>query len=57
MKVLIFYLFEAMLDEKARKNIFNCLADKVEDDGKECKVLLLTRKSLSLRRKFFWILR
>ena len=57
MKVLIFYLFEAMLDEKARKNIFNCLADKVEDDGKEGKVLLLTRKSLSLRRKFFWILR
>ena len=57
MKVLIFYLFEAMLDEKARKNIFNCLADKVEDDGKEGKVLLLTRKSLNLRRKFFWILR
>ena len=55
--MLIFYLFEAMLDEKARKTIFNCLADKVEVDGKEGKVLLLTRKSLSLRRKFFWILR
>ena len=42
--VMIFYLFEAMLDEKARKNIFNFWADKVEDDGKAGKVLLLTRK-------------
>ena len=47
-----------MLDEKARKNIFNCLADKVEDDGKErVKFYYLPEKSLSLRRKFFWILR
>lgn len=37
--VMIFYLFEAMLDEKARRNIFNCWAEKVEEDGKEGKVL------------------
>ena len=42
--VMIFYLFEAMLDEKARKNIFNCWAEKVEDDGKEGKVLLCSGK-------------
>ena len=37
--VMIFYLFEAMLDEKVRKNIFNCWAEKVKEDGKEGKVL------------------
>ena len=38
--VMIFYLFEAMLDEKARKNIFNCWAEKVKEDGKEGEVLV-----------------
>ena len=52
-KVLIFYLFEAMLDEKARKNIFNFWADKVEDDGKEGKVLLLTRKKSQFTQEVF----
>ena len=42
--VMIFYLFEAMLDVKARKKIFNCWAEKVKEDGKEGRVLLLTRK-------------
>ena len=42
--VMIFYLFEAMLDEKARKNIFNCWAEKVEEDGKEGKLVSFTRK-------------
>ena len=42
--VMIFYLFEAMLDEKARKNIFNCWAEKVEEDGKEGKVVSFTKK-------------
>ena len=36
--VMIFYLFEAMLDEKASKNIFNCWAEKVKEDGKEGEV-------------------
>ena len=35
-----------MLDEKARKNIFNCWAEKVEDDGKEGKVLLCSGKKV-----------
>ena len=38
--VMIFYLFEAMLDEKASKNIFNCWAEKVKEDGKEGEVLV-----------------
>ena len=38
--VMIFYLFEAMLDEKAIKNIFNCWAEKVKEDGKEGEVLV-----------------
>ena len=42
--VMIFYLFEAMLDEKARKNIFNCWAEKIREDGKEGKVLLHTKE-------------
>ena len=43
--IMIFNLFEAMLDEKARKNIFNCWAEKVKEDGKEGKVLSHTRKN------------
>ena len=43
--VMIFNLFEAMLDEKARKNIFNCWAEKVKEDGEEGKVLSHTRKN------------
>ena len=42
--VMISYLFEAMLDEKARKNIFNCWAEKIREDGKEGKVLLHTKE-------------
>ena len=51
---MICYLFEAMLDEKQRRSIFNSWAEKAEDDGKqgeknvsylltECIVLFLFR--------------
>ena len=33
--IMIYYLFEVMLDGKQRRNIFNSWAEKVEDDGKE----------------------
>ena len=33
--IMICYLFEAMLDEKQRRSIFNSWAEKAEDDGKE----------------------
>ena len=39
--VMIFYLLVAMLDEKQRRNIFNCWAKKVEEDGKEGKNLVI----------------
>ena len=32
--IMICYLFEAMLDEKQRRSIFNSWAEKAEDDGK-----------------------
>jgi len=33
--IMICYLFEAMLDEKQRRSIFNSWAEKAEDDGKK----------------------
>ena len=33
--IMICYLFEAMLDEKQKRSIFNSWAEKAEDDGKE----------------------
>ena len=38
--IMICYLFEAMLDGKQRRKIFNSWAEKVEDDGKEGKISL-----------------
>ena len=32
---MIYYLFEAMLDDKRRREIFHSWAEKVEEDGKE----------------------
>ena len=36
--IMICYLFEAMLQPKQRRKIFNSWAEKVEDDGKEGKI-------------------
>ena len=33
--IMICYLFEAMLDDKQRRSIFNSWAEKAEDDGKQ----------------------
>jgi len=33
--IMICYLFEAILDEKQRRSIFNSWAKKAEDDGKK----------------------
>ena len=38
--IMICYLFEAMLDGKQRRKIFNAWAEKVEEDGKEGKISL-----------------
>ena len=35
--VMIFYLFEAMLDQKQQRSIFNSWAEKAEEDGQEGK--------------------
>ena len=43
--IMICYLFEAMLDEKQRRSIFNSWAEKAENDGKKGKqtfAILLT---------------
>ncbi|XP_020602576.1 uncharacterized protein LOC110041607 isoform X2 [Orbicella faveolata] len=37
--VMISYLFEAMLDEKQRRSIFNSWAEKAENDGKKGSLL------------------
>ena len=36
--IMICYLFEAMLDEKQKRSIFNSWAEKAEDEGKEGKI-------------------
>ena len=55
--VMIFYLFEAMLDDKQKRNIFNCWAEKVQEDGKEGKrniIVLFTDYMLMLIFWFTW---
>ena len=39
--VMICYLFEAMLNEKQRRSIFNSWAEKAKEDGKEGKKIFL----------------
>ena len=40
--IMICYLFEAMLDEKQRRSIFNSWAEKAEDDGKNGEKIFLS---------------
>ncbi|XP_078383042.1 uncharacterized protein LOC144665649 isoform X2 [Oculina patagonica] len=43
--VMICYLFEAMLDQKQQRSIFNSWAEKAEEDGKEGSLLRAELKS------------
>ena len=55
--IMICYLFEAMLDNKQKRSIFNSWSEKVEDDGKKGEqnftVLLIYRGALFL----IWLIR